>query len=129
MRVGPAELIRGDRANCSAHHRVRRVQDYELRKQLFGFRNVEVRSGNGYYGWSEHAPYDKIIVTAAPDLIPPPLIAQLRSGGRMVIPTGIPEQQQLVLVETLPNGKLVTREILPVRFTPLENSADLAGAA
>ncbi len=101
----------------------------QSRLQRLGYRNVEVRSGNGYYGWPEHAPYDKIMVTAAPDLIPPPLIAQLRRGGRMVIPTGIPEQQQLLLVEKSASGKLATREILPVRFTALEKGTDLAGTA
>ncbi len=101
----------------------------QRRLQHLGYRNVDVRVSNGYYGWSKHAPYDKIIVTAAADLIPPPLIAQLKVGGRMVIPIGIPERQQLVLVVKLPSGKLITREVLPVVFTPLEHDADLAGAA
>jgi protein-L-isoaspartate(D-aspartate) O-methyltransferase len=61
------------------------------------YTNIAVRVGNGYYGWPEHAPFDKVIVTAAPDLIPPPLINELKSGGRMVIPVGLPEAQQLVL--------------------------------
>jgi protein-L-isoaspartate(D-aspartate) O-methyltransferase len=56
-----------------------------------GYNNVEVRVGNGYSGWPEHAPFDKVIVTAASDLIPPPLINQLKAGGRMVIPVGQPE--------------------------------------
>src|SRR5947209_19399424 len=64
-----------------------------------GVRNVEIRIGNGYNGWSEHAPFDKIIVTAAPDLIPPLLLHQLRPGGKMVIPAGLPDAQQLFLVE------------------------------
>ena len=58
-----------------------------------GYTNVEVRVGNGYFGWPEHAPFDKVIVTAAPDLIPPPLINQLKAGGRMVIPVGLPDDQ------------------------------------
>lgn len=98
------------------------------RLQRLGYLNVEVRIGNGYYGWPEHAPFDKIMVTAAPDLIPPPLIAQLKLGGRMVIPTGIHDKQQLVLVEKAGNGKLMTKEILPVRFSELEEGGDLAGA-
>src|SRR3990172_5848887 len=61
------------------------ARDAERRLQRLGYRNVEVRTGNGYYGWPEHAPFDKIIVTAAPDLFPPPLIGQLKSGGKMVI--------------------------------------------
>ncbi|HVS26027.1 MAG TPA: protein-L-isoaspartate(D-aspartate) O-methyltransferase [Burkholderiales bacterium] len=98
------------------------------RLHRLGYRNVEVRIGNGYYGWPEHAPFDKIMVTAAPDLIPPPLIAQLKLGGRMVIPTGISDKQQLVLVEKAGNGKLMIKEILPVRFSELEEGGDLAGA-
>ncbi|HMK14327.1 MAG TPA: protein-L-isoaspartate(D-aspartate) O-methyltransferase [Burkholderiales bacterium] len=97
------------------------------RIQRLGYRNVEVRIGNGYYGWPGHAQFDKIIVTAAPELIPPPLIAQLKPGGRMVIPTGISDNQQLVLVEKAGNGKLTTTEILPVRFSELEQDGDLAG--
>ena len=97
------------------------------RLQRLGYHNIEVRIGNGYYGWHEHAPFDKIMVTAAPDLIPPPLIEQLKPGGRMVIPTGIPDKQQLVLVEKTESGKVVTKDILPVRFSPLEESGDLAG--
>ena len=78
--------------------------------------------GNGYYGWPEHAPYDKIIVTAAPDLIPPPLIEQLKAGGKMVIPAGLAEAQRLLLVEKDVTGALTTAEILPVRFTQLEGT-------
>src|SRR6516165_4865105 len=68
-----------------------------LRQQ--GCTNIELKIANGYHGWSEHAPFDKVIVTAAPDLIPPPLIHQLKAGGKMVIPAGLPDAQQLVLVE------------------------------
>ena len=92
------------------------AQHANRRLRRLGYRNIEVRTGNGYYGWPEHAPFDKIIVTAAPDLIPPPLLAQLKPGGRMVIPAGITDDQQLMLVEKAENGKLVTRNILPVRF-------------
>jgi protein-L-isoaspartate(D-aspartate) O-methyltransferase len=99
------------------------------RLQRLGYANIEIGVGNGYYGWSEHAPFDKIMVTAAPDLIPPPLIAQLKPGGRMVIPTGIPDRQQLMVLEKSAEGKLATREVLPVRFSELEDSADAAGAA
>jgi protein-L-isoaspartate(D-aspartate) O-methyltransferase len=65
-----------------------------------GCTNIELKIANGYRGWSEHAPFDKVIVTAAPDLIPPPLIHQLKAGGKMVVPAGLPDAQQLVLVET-----------------------------
>jgi protein-L-isoaspartate(D-aspartate) O-methyltransferase len=90
------------------------------RFRRFGYVNIELRVGNGYYGWAEHAPFDKVIVTAAPDLIPPALIDQLKPGGKMVIPAGLPEAQQLILVEKDSNGKVMTKEILPVRFSQLE---------
>ena len=87
-----------------------------------GVSNVEIRIGNGYNGWSEHAPFDKIIVTAAPDLIPPPLLHQLRPGGKMVIPAGLPDAQQLFLVEKDESGRARTKEILRVRFSQLEEA-------
>jgi protein-L-isoaspartate(D-aspartate) O-methyltransferase len=90
------------------------------------YTNVELMVGNGYYGWPEHAPFDKVIVTAAPHLIPPPLIYQLKAGGRMVIPTGLPEAQHLVLLEKDPHGRATTTEILRVRFSELEGT-DPAG--
>ena len=105
------------------------AQGAERRLKRLGYENVEVGVMNGYYGWPEHAPFDKIIVTAAPDLIPPPLIAQLKLGGKMVIPTGIPDDQHLVLVEKSADGKLVTRDILQVRFSELEQGGDLVGQA
>jgi protein-L-isoaspartate(D-aspartate) O-methyltransferase len=85
-----------------------------------GYTNVEVRVRNGYFGWPEHAPFDKVIVTAAPDLIPPPLINQLKSGGRMVIPVGLPDAQQLVVVDKDGNGRIKTKEIMRVLFSLLE---------
>ena len=91
-----------------------------LRRQ--GCSNVELKIANGYHGWSEHAPFDKIMVTAAPDLIPPPLIHQLKAGGKMVIPAGLPNAQQLILAEKLANGRMATKEILPVRFSQLEET-------
>jgi protein-L-isoaspartate(D-aspartate) O-methyltransferase len=96
----------------------------QARKRLARARcaNVEVRVGNGYNGWPEHAPFDRIIATAAPDLIPSPLINQLKPGGRMVLPAGLPDSQQLILVEKAADGKLSTREILPVRFSELEGA-------
>ena len=91
-----------------------------LRRQKYT--NIEFKIGNGYYGWPDHAPYDKIIVTAAPDLIPPPLFDQLKPGGKMVIPAGLAEAQRLLLVEKDVTGALTTAEILPVRFTQLEGA-------
>ena len=105
------------------------AQHAKRRLMRLGYRNIEVRTGNGYYGWPEHAPFDKIIVTAAPDLIPPPLLAQLKPGGRMVIPAGIPDEQQLMLVEKADNGTLATSNILPVRFSELEGDSDYEGVA
>jgi protein-L-isoaspartate(D-aspartate) O-methyltransferase len=101
----------------------------DRRLKRLGYENVVVHTGNGYYGWSEFAPYDKIMVTAASELIPPPLLAQLKPGGRMVIPAGIPERQTLMLVEKSQSGSLATREILPVRFSELEEPAGPAGIA
>jgi protein-L-isoaspartate(D-aspartate) O-methyltransferase len=90
------------------------------------YTNVEVRIGNGYTGWPNHAPFDKVMVTAAPDLIPPPLINQLKTGGRMVIPVGLLGAQQLVVVEKDLNGKVTTKEIMPVLFSVLEESDESA---
>ena len=87
-----------------------------------GYTNVEVRIGNGYAGWPNHAPFDKVMVTAAPDLIPPPLINQLKDGGRMAIPVGLLGAQQLVVVEKDLNGRVATKEIMPVLFSLLEGS-------
>ena len=101
----------------------------ERRLKRLGYSNVEVKVGNGYYGWPQHAPYDKIIVTASVELIPPPLLAQLKPGGRMVIPTGIPEKQSLLLVEKSRTGSTSTRELLPVRFSELEEPGAFAGVA
>jgi len=98
----------------------------EARQRLArqGYTNVEVRIGDGRMGWSQHAPFDKIIVTAAPDLVPPTLLYQLRPGGKMVIPAGLPDSQQLMLVEKDAKGMATTREILPVRFSLLEDSEE-----
>ena len=101
----------------------------ERRLKRLGYGNVEVRIANGYYGWPEHAPFDKILVTAACDLVPAPLMAQLKAGGRMIIPTGIPEKQALTLVEKSAAGSLSTRDLLPVRFSELEEPDQFAGAA
>src|SRR5437899_7447232 len=98
------------------------ARETKQRVRRQGCSNIELKIANGYHGWSQHAPFDKVIVTAAPDLIPPPLIHQLKAGGKMVIPAGLPDAQQLVLVEKNGNGKLTTREILQVRFSQLEET-------
>ena len=87
-----------------------------------GYTNVEIKIGNGCHGWPEHAPFDKVIVTAAPDLIPSPLIYQLKPGGKMVIPAGLPDAQQLLVLEKDAEGSLSTREIFPVLFSLLEDT-------
>lgn len=80
------------------------------------YTNVHVRQGDGYAGWPDHAPFDRIMVTAAPERIPQPLIDQLRAGGRMVIPVGSAEQW-LTVVEKTPAG-VIQRRTIPVRFVP-----------
>jgi protein-L-isoaspartate(D-aspartate) O-methyltransferase len=89
--------------------------------EQLGYRNVEVRIGDGYNGWPEAAPFDSIIVTAAPAEIPKPLIDQLKPGGRMVIPAGgSDDRQELLVVEKQPDGTSTTKRTLPVRFVPLK---------
>jgi protein-L-isoaspartate(D-aspartate) O-methyltransferase len=85
-----------------------------------GYANVFVKTGNGYHGWPEHAPFDKIILTTAPELIPPPLLSQLKPGGRMVLPAGLADSQQLLLIEKSRDGSMTSREVLPVRFSEME---------
>jgi protein-L-isoaspartate(D-aspartate) O-methyltransferase len=97
-------------------------QEAKQRLRQQGCRNVELKIANGYHGWAEHAPFDKVIVTAAPDLIPPPLIHQLKAGGKMVIPAGLPTTQQLIVAEKLANGRMTMKEILSVRFSQLEGT-------
>ncbi len=85
-----------------------------------GYRNVSVKIGDGRDGWPEHAPYDAVIVTAAPDEIPPELVQQLKPGGKIVIPLGSAYgYQDLVLATKHPDGRLAIRRVLPVSFVPL----------
>jgi protein-L-isoaspartate(D-aspartate) O-methyltransferase len=86
--------------------------------ERLGYANVHPRSGDGYKGWPEHAPFDAIIVTAAPDHVPPALIEQLKPGGHLVIPVGKLAQQLLVVTKN-PDGSTSQREITPVQFVPL----------
>ena len=91
-----------------------------VRLTQLGYDNVTTRIADGYYGWKERGPFDAIIVTAAAGSIPPPLVEQLKPGGRMVIPVGGAFlTQQLMLVEKDPDGEVRTKQILPVRFVPL----------
>ena len=90
------------------------------RLRRLGYNNVHVRTGDGYYGWTEQMPFDVIIVTAAASHVPPPLIKQLKPGGRIVIPVGSRFMtQELLLISKQQDGKLITRQILPVMFVPL----------
>jgi protein-L-isoaspartate(D-aspartate) O-methyltransferase len=86
-----------------------------------GYNNVKVLAGDGYQGWPEHAPFDAIIVTCAPDHIPQPLVGQLRDGGRMIIPVGPSDNQQLYLLQKL-GTKVEQQAILPVRFVPMKRA-------
>ena len=101
------------------------AQQAAKRLSRAGYTNVEIKVANGSHGLPEHAPYDKVMVTAAPDLIPPALINQLKPGGRMMIPAGLSDNQQLILVEKSANGRLSTKEILPVRFSQLEGAESI----
>jgi len=83
-----------------------------------GYERVRVRAGDGYKGWPEEAPFDVILITAAPEQIPPPLLEQLREGGRMVIPVGPQRAGQELLLVTKQDGKIQRRTLLPVRFVP-----------
>jgi protein-L-isoaspartate(D-aspartate) O-methyltransferase len=87
-----------------------------------GYTNVQVRAGDGYRGWLEAAPFDAIIVTCAPETVPPPLREQLCDGGRMMIPVGQFGEQQLVLLRNQ-EGQLGQQDVLPVRFVPMTGAA------
>lgn len=94
-----------------------------LRK--LGYQNVTVRVGDGYVGWAEHAPYDIIMVTAAPDHIPQPLVEQLKPGGVMIVPVGpTSATQELRVLEKDAAGKVVSKNVSPVRFVPLRRRDD-----
>jgi protein-L-isoaspartate(D-aspartate) O-methyltransferase len=87
--------------------------------QKMGYKNIHIKIGDGFHGWAEYAPYDAIVVTAAAEYIPPPLIEQLKSGGKMIIPVGTPFwAQNLVLLEKI-DSAIRTQNVLPVRFVPL----------
>ena len=90
-----------------------------------GYDNVHVRVGDGYKGWPEHAPFDAIIVTAAPESVPAPLIEQLAVGGKLVIPVG-PQRggQSLQVLQKQVDGEVSTVDVLPVRFVPFTREAD-----
>ena len=89
-----------------------------------GYDNVQTKIGDGYFGWPECGPFDGILVTAAAGHVPPPLVKQLKPGGRMVIPVGsVFGPQFLTLVEKTGGGQVTTRQLLPVQFVPLARDA------
>lgn len=96
------------------------AEEAAARLKALGYANIQTRAGDGYYGWEEAGPFDAILVTAAASHVPPPLIRQLKPGGRMVIPVGAHFMAQyLLLVEKTAEGQVSTRQILPVSFVPL----------
>jgi protein-L-isoaspartate(D-aspartate) O-methyltransferase len=95
----------------------------EARLSRLGCANVEIRVGDGSRGWAEHAPFDKILVAAAAEVVPPALVEQLRPGGRMVLPLGGEDAQLLTVVNKDAAGQITRRTILPVRFSRLETMA------
>lgn len=96
----------------------------KLLKRL-GHDNVAVRSGDGYHGWEECGPFDAIVVTAALGHVPPPLIAQLKPTGRLVMPVGSPfAAQELIVLEKSASGETTTRSVLPVRFVPFTRQSN-----
>lgn len=90
--------------------------------EQLGYKNAHVKHGDGYRGWPEHAPFDAIIVTCAPDKIPPALVEQLKDGGRMIIPVGGGMNQELVLLRKH-GDKIEKQSVLPVRFVPMTGEA------
>jgi len=97
------------------------------RLEKLGYRNVQVRCGDGYRGWPEQAPFDVILVAAAPDHIPPPLMDQLAPNGRLVIPVGT-FRQELLVVDKDATGKVHRRKVVPVAFVPMTGEARRAMA-
>ncbi len=87
-----------------------------------GYTNIHFRIGDGTHGWEEHAAYDRIMATAAPEIIPPALLQQLKTGGKMVIPAGLADGQKLLLVDKDIDGKVHIRETIEVRFSALTRS-------
>jgi protein-L-isoaspartate(D-aspartate) O-methyltransferase len=88
------------------------------RLKKIGYKNIQVKVGDGYYGWKEHAPFDAIIVTAAAEFVPPPLLEQLKDGGRMIIPIGSPFMTQMLMLVEKKGKKAVTKSLMPVVFVP-----------
>ena len=99
------------------------ARQVKVRFQKLGCQNVIVRTGDGYQGWPEEAPFDAIIVTAAPSHVPQPLIEQLKIGGRMIIPVG-GFNQDLILITKVSKDEIKKQRVLPVRFVPMTGKAE-----
>jgi protein-L-isoaspartate(D-aspartate) O-methyltransferase len=96
----------------------------EATLRRLGYKNVQVKVGDGFQGWPEHAPFDAVIVTCAPEKVPQPLLEQTKEGGRIVIPVGQSNEQALYLLEKK-EGRLQQQAILPVRFVPMTGEAEM----
>jgi len=94
-----------------------------MRLMAFGYGDVQVRTGDGTRGWADHAPFDRILVTAATEALPRALVDQLKPGGRIVVPLGGKDVQHLTLLTKDPDGALDARPVIPARFTQLETAA------
>lgn len=93
-------------------------KEAKQRLKNLNYKNIKVKNADGYYGWKEHAPFDAIVVTAAAEFVPPPLIEQLKDGGKMVIPVGSPFLVQTLMLIEKKNGKIHSKSLMPVRFVP-----------
>jgi protein-L-isoaspartate(D-aspartate) O-methyltransferase len=98
------------------------AESADRRLKEMGYGNITVRCADGYQGWKEHAPFDDVIVTAAPDHIPQPLVDQLKVGGRLVIPVGDVFQELMVITKTDTGTKKMN--VIPVRFVPMTGEAE-----
>ncbi len=99
-----------------------KVSAYKLKE--LGYQNIRCKDGDGYNGWIEHAPFDAIIVTAAPSKIPQPLLDQLAEGGKLIVPVGPKGSSQYLKIITKENNKIKTRNLLAVRFVPFTREFD-----
>jgi len=95
------------------------AKDAEKLLQDLGYKNISIKHADGYFGWKEHAPFDAIIITAAANHIPPPLIKQLKEGGRLILPLGSTTYYQMLTIGTKKNGKLKLKQIAAVAFVPM----------
>jgi protein-L-isoaspartate(D-aspartate) O-methyltransferase len=96
----------------------------KARLEKMGYTNVHVKVSDGYHGWPEHAPYDAIMVTAAAEFVPPPLLAQLKEGGKIIIPIGSPYMNQTLMLIEKKGKKVTTKSLLPVVFVPFTRKKD-----